>query len=306
MRLILVLLLGVLASGAQAVDLLSLLAGDDSKSKGREKPAEKVVEKPVEKPVATPVGKVERVEVPVTNTVEKVVEKVVEKIVVVERTNVVEKVIADKAKENRLLAREQELLRRQQELLDEKSRLETENQELKDANKVLASQLSQERDQRQRLERVIPKENRQFSDKTVKIDAPSAYYDKKEGFVAFRGGVSFEDGEYQLHSDRVFVFTDASNSVRRVVALENVAVTNGPKRAYGIKASYYKQTGMVVLYGNADTPAIVRDESRVDDQEIVGEKIKFWVNSKQIEVLKAHIKAPVKGNDDLKKGILGQ
>ncbi len=279
MRLILVLLLGVLASGAQAVDLLSLLAGDDSKSKGREKPVEKPVEKVVEKPVEKPV--------------EQGVEKVVEKVVVVERTNVVEKVIVDKTKEKKLLAREQELLR-------EKSRLETENQELKDANKMLESQLSQERDQRQRLERVIPKENRQFADKTVKIDAPSAYYDKKEGFVAFRGGVSFADGEYQLHSDRVFVFTDASNSVRRVVALENVAVTNGPKRAYGVKASYYKQTGMVVLYGNAETPAIVRDESRVDDQEIVGEKLKFWVNSKQVEVLKAHIKSPVQGKLELK------
>ena len=144
-----------------------------------------------------------------------------------------------------------------------------------------------------------------IADNTLKIEAPIAYYDKKEGFVSFRGGVSFQDEQYQLHANRAYVFTDASNSVKRVVALENVAITNGTKRAYGIKAAYYRQTGMVVLYGDESTPAVVRDEARNENQEVVGEKIKFWTNSHQIEVLKARIKAPVKGGGELKKNILG-
>lgn len=325
----------VLSAGAQATDLFSLLAEGSTSSKKTksvekpvvkpaEKPVAKSAEKPVEKPVAKPVvvEKIVKVEVPVTNTVEKIVEKVV----VVERTNVVEKVIFDKEREKGLLERERQLLARQQALQEERNRLaaacqkleeekaalkermegvvET-NEDLTDANTVLGSQLADERDRRQRLERVIPKENRQFADNTLRVDAPMAYYDKKEGFVSFRGGVSFQDEQYQLCANRAYVFTDETNSVRRIVALENVAMTNGAKRAYGVKASYYRQTGMVVLYGDENTPAVVRDESRVDDQEVVGEKIKFWVNSQQIEVLKARIKTPIKGGGELKQTILG-
>jgi len=50
----------------------------------------------------------------------------------------------------------------------------------------------------------------------------------------------------------------------------------------------------------------VRDESRVEDQEIVGEKIKFWVNSEQVEVLKAHITSPLQGQGDITKSLLGK
>lgn len=144
-----------------------------------------------------------------------------------------------------------------------------------------------------------------ISDNTMKIEAPVAYYDRKEGFVSFSGGVSFQDEQHQLHANRAYVFTDESNSVKRVVALENVAITNGTKRAYGVKAAYYRKTGMVVLYGDENAPAIVRDESRNENQEVVGEKIKFWINSHQVEVLKARIKAPVKGGGELKKSLLG-
>jgi len=252
-----------------------------------EKPVEveKIVEKQVivEKPVE--VEKLVEVKVPVTNTVEK--------IVIVEKTNVVEKIVVDKVREQELLAREQELLNRQKELLSEKDNL--------------GEQLSKERDRRQRLERVIPKENRQFADNFLRITAPSTFYDRKEGYAVFQGGVYVHDNDYELHSRRAFVFNDpVSNTVSRIVALENVAVTNGPQRAYGVKASYYRSTGMVILYGDENTPAIVRDESRVEDQEVVGSKIKFWLNSQQVEVLKARIKAPVDAGGGLKRGLMGR
>jgi len=241
----------------------------------------------------------------------------------------VEKVVRDTTREQQLLERERQLLEQQKDLQAKQERLAADCQKLSEekkslknqvdqvsdrnaslvgANAELGSQLAKERDRRQRLERVIPKEQRQFSDRTLKIFAHSAFYDRKEGYVAFEGNVNVEDEQYFLCSNRAFVFTDPdqTNSVKYLVALDNVAVTNGTKRAYGTKASYYRQTGMVVLHGDAKTPAIVRDESRVDDQQVIGEKIKFWINSEQVEVLKARISAPMQGTGDIKKGLLGR
>ena len=58
---------------------------------------------------------------------------------------------------------------------------------------------------------------------------------------------------------------------------------------------------MVVLYGNEEAPAEVRDESKGEDQIVKGSKIKFWIDSEQVEVLDARISAPVSGGlSDLK------
>jgi len=274
-----------------------------------EKPVEKVVEKQVvvEKPVEKIVEKRVIVEKPVevikevTNTVERVVERTV--------TNVVERIVVDKSRESELLEREQKLeaatsllkqerkqLKDDQQKLEAKSGLlDIKNDELVLQNDELKKQLDSERDRRARLERVVPKAQRQFTDKKTKISSASTFYDRKEGYAVFTGRVHVNDPEYQLHAQKAFVFMDSTNSLKRLVAIGNVAITNDAKRAYGVKASYYKSTGMIVLYGDANTPAQVRDESKVEDQVVIGDKIKFWTGSEQVEVIKSRISAPSGG-----------
>lgn len=282
-----------------------------------EKPIEKIVEKVVEKSVDKPVEVEKIVYVERTNVVEKIVEKPVEKIV--------EKPVIDQARETHWLEREKLLLDQQQQLLkeqrelaaehqrlkDEKARLEAQvglmsikNDDLQESNAALDTKLSLERDHRQRLERVIPPEKRQFSDERMHITSQTAVYAKKDGYASFSGNVFVHDDEYQLCAEKAYVFTDQSNAVKRVVALGNIAMTNAAKRAYGAKLSYYRSSGMVVLYGDETTPAIVRDESKVEDQTVVGEKIKFWTGTEQVEVLKAHITAPTAGTGGLKDGLM--
>jgi len=277
-----------------------------------EKPVEvmKIVEKPVfvDKPVIVekPVEVLKVVEKPVVKVVEKevVVERqitnIVERIVEKEVTNVVEKVVVDRSRETELVERERKLEQAKELLKKERDQLKSDqqklevkaglvdikNDELALRNDELEAQLKKERDQRARLERVIPKEQRQFSDKKTKISSVSTFYDRKEGYAVFTGKVHVNDSEYQLHADKAFVFMDSTNSLKRLVAMGGVAITNGAKRAYGVKASYYKSTGMVVLYGDSKAPAQVRDESKVEDQVVFGEKIKFWTGSEQIEVIK--------------------
>ena len=128
------------------------------------------------------------------------------------------------------------------------------------------------------------------------------------GIIYFDKDVYVDDEQYQLHADKAYVFLSGTNDVRRIVAIGNIAMTNDTKRAYGVKVSYYKEGGMVVLYGGEGRPAEVRDESKEQDQVVKGRKIKFWIDSEQVEVMEADIQAPTSGLGDggFQKAILGR
>ena len=129
----------------------------------------------------------------------------------------------------------------------------------------------------------------------ARITSATTYYDRKEGIVFFDKDVFVNDEQYQLHADQAYVFLNGTNDLRRIVAIGNVAMTNETRRAYGAKVSYYKEGGMVVLYGDEFGPAEVRDESKEQDQVVKGRKIKFWIDSEQVEVMEADITAPATG-----------
>jgi len=139
----------------------------------------------------------------------------------------------------------------------------------------------------------------------AKITSDSTYYDRKEGFAYFSGHVTVVDADYLLHADRAYVFMSASNDLRRVVALGNVAITNGTKRAYGTKASYYRDPGMVVLHSGDGVAAEVWDETPSGKQVVRGKKIKFWTGSEQVEVVEAEISAPTSGGLNGVKTLMG-
>ena len=140
----------------------------------------------------------------------------------------------------------------------------------------------------------------------ARISARKVYYDRGEGYAVFTGNVHVDGEEYQMHAQKAYVFFEGTNELKRVVATGDVAITNETKRAYGAKASYYRRTGMVVLYGDDRMAAEVRDEGDGggEDQVVKGSKIKFWIDSEQVEVIDARISAPVSGGlGDLKKGL---
>jgi lipopolysaccharide transport protein LptA len=126
----------------------------------------------------------------------------------------------------------------------------------------------------------------------AKITSKSTYYDRKEGIGVFTGDVSVDDEEYQMHAGKVYLFMKGTNELERIVAVGNVAMTNGTKRAYGAKVSYYRDPGLVVLYSGDGIAAEVRDTAKGGDQVVRGRKIRFWTNTEQVEVLEAEITAP--------------
>ena len=171
-----------------------------------------------------------------------------------------------------------------------------------------------------------PKEKK-LTGRPAKITSDTTVYNRKEGIASFEGHVHVDDEQYQMHADRVFLFFDvdkgsnstngvhrakgtndvsrAAGDVRRVVAIGHVAMTNDAHRAYGAKATYSKKNGLVVLYSGDGITAEVRDESKAQPQIVRGKRIRFWIDSEQVEVDEADLTgaAPSGGAASIKKAL---
>ena len=148
-----------------------------------------------------------------------------------------------------------------------------------------------------------PKEEKQLTGRPAKITSDSTIYNRKEGIASFVGHVHVDDEQYQMHADRVYLFLEGTNELKRIVAIGNVAMTNEARRAYGAKATYSRKNGLVVLHSGDGITAEVRDESKEQPQIVRGKRIRFWVGSEQVEVDEADLTgaAPAGGADSLKK-----
>ena len=191
------------------------------------------------------------------------------------------------------------------------------------------------------VEKPQPKKHKEkkLTGRPAKITSDMTVYNRKEGIASFEGHVHVDDEQYQMHADRVFLFFEtekesgatnglsqaangtngvhkaakkdpndmrrAAGDVRRVVAIGNVAMTNDAHRAYGAKATYSKKNGLVVLYSGDGITAEVRDESKAQPQIVRGKRIRFWIDSEQVEVDEADLTGagPSGGVGTLKKAL---
>lgn len=146
---------------------------------------------------------------------------------------------------------------------------------------------------------------KRLTGRPAKITSDSTIYNRKEGIASFEGHVHVDDEQYQMHADRVYLFLEGTNELKRIVAIGNVAMTNETRRAYGAKATYSKKNGLVVLYSGDGITAEVRDESKEQPQIVRGKRIRFWVGSEQVEVDEADLTGagPAGGADSLKKAL---
>ena len=160
-------------------------------------------------------------------------------------------------------------------------------------------------EEKQPKEEKHPKEAKQLTGHPAKITSDSTIYNRKEGIASFVGHVHVDDEQYQMHADRVYLFLEGTNELKRIVAIGNVAMTNEARMAYGAKATYSKKNGLVVLYSGDGVTAEVRDESKEQPQIVRGKRIRFWVGSEQVEVDEADLTgaAPAGGADSLKKAL---
>lgn len=135
------------------------------------------------------------------------------------------------------------------------------------------------------------KEKKKPTGRDAVITAERTDYDRKEGVILFDRNVYVDDEQYQLHADRLFLFLDGTNDLRRLVALGNVSITNEEKNAACSRAVYVKKTSKIVMYGETNSPASLY-QGGTKGSTVMGERITFWLNSEQVEIEKPVVTVP--------------
>lgn len=147
------------------------------------------------------------------------------------------------------------------------------------------------------------KAKKELTGRPAVITADRTDYDRKEGVILFDRNVAVDDEQYQMHAERLFVFLDGTNDMKRLVALGNVAITNEDKSAWCAKAVYTKAASRIVMYGDERNPAWLRDAGGRpgDASEVRGLRITYWIDSGLATVEKSVITLPgLKGTNNPK------
>lgn len=140
----------------------------------------------------------------------------------------------------------------------------------------------------------MKKAKKELTGRAAVITADRTDYDRKEGVILFDRSVYVDDEQYQMHAERLFVFLDGTNDMKRLVALGNVALTNEDKTAWCQKAVYTKAASKIVLFGDEQNPAWLRDAGgkKGDESEVRGLRITYWIDSGLATVEKSVITLP--------------
>ena len=102
-------------------------------------------------------------------------------------------------------------------------------------------------------------------------------YDYKELVIAFDEHVRVTDPQYTMTADRMLVFLQGTNQIKRIIAIGTVDVAQPPDRhAICDKAVYEHDTGSITMTGN---PVLTRGADRV-----VGTKIIVFQNDQRVVV----------------------
>ena len=116
-------------------------------------------------------------------------------------------------------------------------------------------------------------------------------YDRKEGIILFDRNVFVDDEQYQMHADRLFVFLDGTNDLKRIVAIGNVSITNEARTASCSRAVFTKATSKIVMYGDENSYARLEDPSQRGGMA-EGKKITFWLDAEQVSVEESAVRLP--------------
>ena len=134
--------------------------------------------------------------------------------------------------------------------------------------------------------------------RTVKVTSDRSSYLRKEGVLAFEGNVAVDDVEFKMNADIVNLFLDGTNDLKRVVAVGNVAVTNGFRSGTCAKATYNRALSRIVMYGDEKAGIVARlIDNGKNKSQVEGRKITFWVDTEQVEVDGSVITVDVAGGD---------
>ena len=125
----------------------------------------------------------------------------------------------------------------------------------------------------------------------VRIRSVSSDFDRGEGVAMFEGDVVVEYAdEYVMCADRLWLFFVGTNELSRVVADGHVSITNDTRVGTCSVAKYRRRAREIEMFGD-DAGAVARLADTGESADMIeGSRIKFWLDSEQVEVNEARIR----------------
>lgn len=121
--------------------------------------------------------------------------------------------------------------------------------------------------------------------KSARITSRTSDFDRQEGVVLFEGDVVVRySDDSVMCADKLYMFLAGSNELARVVAIGGVSITNGTRVGTCAMATYRRRKSEIEMFGDGATVLAHLAERGEEASELKGSRIKFWLDSEQVEV----------------------
>lgn len=136
--------------------------------------------------------------------------------------------------------------------------------------------------------------------KSARITSITSDFDRKQGVALFEGNVKvvYSD-DYTMCSDALYAFLAGSNELSRVVAVGHVVITNETRIGTCAMATYRRRKSEIEMFGDGGSALARLIETGDDASELEGSRIRFWLDSEQVEVENSRITVEEEGNKKL-------
>ena len=132
--------------------------------------------------------------------------------------------------------------------------------------------------------------------KSARITSRKSDFDREANVVMFEGDVVARySSDYTMCADRLYMFLSGTNELSRVVALGNVSITNATRSGDCAMATYRRKKGEVEMFGSGTNVLARLSESGGNAARLEGTRIRFWLDTEQVEVDNPRISAESKG-----------
>lgn len=111
------------------------------------------------------------------------------------------------------------------------------------------------------------------------ITSDKLEFDYKDYVALFEGHVKVVDPQFTLTANKMLVFFENTNDVRRLDAIGNVKVVSGDRTATCGKATYTRANGAIVLQ---EQPVVTKGPNTIR-----GGMITVWIGDSRVEVNEA-------------------
>ena len=135
--------------------------------------------------------------------------------------------------------------------------------------------------------------------KSARITSRAADLDRAAGVVMFEGDVVVRySNDCTMCADRLYVFMAGTNALSRIVALGNVSITNDTRTGTCAMATFRRKRSEIEMFGDGKA-TFARLVDRGDDAgALEGGRIRFWLDTEQVEVENSRISSEQKGGMD--------